>query len=314
LIAYVVFSVFLLARFNLRDRLNWPVLALLTGCVLLVSSAGYQRQSGKLLPYPQFNPLPVQYFLPNPQQQWYFGRLTMLIVFGLLSVGVLGALLRRTNLIPMFIFALYSTYLAIFAFFAKTFFHTRHVLTTELWYIVVVALGLFFAWKGIQALSFWKGRAASIVLATVMGLSVINVGQVLLPITSTDPDNPISQDYLHDLTQVHAFMQTHVQPHDVLISTVYGLYSSWREQPKFEVQYRITTQTPPQEVFSIVAGHESGWIVIDQIRLGLSSLSPRDLASTGDVNYVGLFGDEYVWHWQHSSGAIGDKKILGKGK
>jgi hypothetical protein len=314
LIAYVIFSLFLLGRFNLRHRLNWSVLALLGGSILVVSLAGYRRQSSKLLPYPQYNALPVEYFLPNPQQQWYFGRVAIIIVLGLLGVAVLGIVLRRTNFIPLFIFALYSAYMAIFAFFAKTFFHTRHVLTTELWYIVVVALGLYLVWKGIESLSFWKGRAANIVLAAALGLSVINIRQVLLPITSINPDNPISQDYLHDLTQVHAFMLTHVQPHDVLISTVYGLYSSWQEQPEFETQYRITTQTPPQDIFSIIDEHESGWIVIDQIRLGLSSLAPRDFASNGDIDYIGLFGDQYVWHWQHSSGTFGNKMVLGKGQ
>ncbi|MGZ6316215.1 MAG: hypothetical protein ACXWNQ_03060, partial [Anaerolineales bacterium] len=179
---------------------------------------------------------------------------------------------------------------------------------------VVVALAMYLVWKGIQGLLSFKGKMASIALAVVLGLSVINVGQVVLPITSTDPDNPISQDYLHDLTQVHAFMSAHVQPHDVLISTVYGLYSSWQEEPKFEAQYRITTQTPPQEIFSLVAEHESGWIVIDQIRLGLSSLSPRDFAGNRDIEYLGLFGDEYVWHWQHSTGAFGVMTILGKGQ
>ena len=245
LIAYVVFSIFVLARFSLRDRLNWPVLAVLGGAILVVSYVGYQRQASKLLPYPQFNALPVEYFLPNPQQQWYFGRVAILIVLGLLVVGVLAVLLRRTNFIPLFFFVLYSTYLLIFAFFAKTFFHTRHVLTTELWFIVVVALGLYMVWKGIQGLLSLKGKMASIALAAVLSLSVINIGQVFLPITSTDPDNPISQDYLHDLTEVHAFMSAHVQPRDVLISTVYGLYSSWQEQPKFEAQYRITTQNSP---------------------------------------------------------------------
>jgi hypothetical protein len=314
LIAYVVFSIFLLARFSLRDRLNWPLLAVLGSTIFVVSYVGYQRQSSKLLPYPQFNALPVEYFLPNPQQQWYFDRLAILIVLGLLVVGALAVLLRRTNFIPLFIFVLYSIYLLIFAFFAKTFFHTRHVLTTELWYIVVVALGMYLVWKGIQGVLSFKGKMASIALAVVLGLSVINVGQVVLPITSTDPDNPISQDYLHDLTQVHAFMIAHVQPHDVLISTVYGLYSSWQEQPKFDAQYRITTQTPPQEIFSLVAEHESGWIVIDQIRLGLSSLSPRDFAGNRDIEYLGLFGDEYVWHWQHPTGTFGVMTVLGKGQ
>ena len=314
LIAYVVFAVFLLSRFRLRDRLNWPVLALLGGSMLAVSYTWYQQQKTKILTYPKLNPLPIEYFLPNPQQQWYFDRVVIIIVLGLLGAALAGYIVRRFNIVPLLLFVLYSSYLAIFALFSKTFFHTRHVLTTELWYIVVMALGLYIVWKVIEVLSFWKGRFASVVLAVVVGLSVINVRQVILPITTTNPDNPISQDYLHDFSQVHEFMLAHVQPHDVLISTVYGLYSTWQEAPRFELRYRITSQTPRQDVFSIIDQHESGWIVVDQIRLELSSLGPRDFADSSDIKYIGLFGDQYVWHWQHSSGSFGNTTVPGKGQ
>jgi hypothetical protein len=67
-------------------------------------------------------------------------------------------------------------------------------------------------------------------------------------------------------------------------------------------------------VFSIIDQHASGWIVIDQIRLEQSSLGPRDFADNSDIEYVGLFGDQYVWHWQHSSGNLGNAMVPGKGQ
>jgi hypothetical protein len=94
-------------------------------------------------------------------------------------------------------------------------------------------------------------------------------------------------------------MQNHVQKEDVLISTVYGLYAAWEGEPRFAATYRITTHTSRDEIFSQVNQYPSGWIVIDQIRLDLSPLSPQDLTKNDQIEYIGLFGDEYVWRWQH---------------
>ena len=311
-IAYLVFAVFLFSKFDFRSRMNLPVLALLGGGVLLVAKGWYQDQKAKISLLPHFNSLPVEYFLPNPQQQWYFDRLVVLIVIGLLGVAVCGIILRRRNILPVYVLALFLTYLAVFALFATTFYHTRHLSSTELWYVIVVGIGLYIVWKVLTVLVRRKGKLVNVLLAAVLGLSVINVKQILVPITSTNPDNPISQDYLHDLSQVHTFMLAHVQPHEVLISTVYGLYASWEEEPSFEEQYRITTQTPRDEIFSLIDQHQSGWIVIDKIRLALSTLGTREFAGKPDVEYIGLFGDEYVWHWQHSPGSLGRYAISGK--
>jgi hypothetical protein len=109
-------------------------------------------------------------------------------------------------------------------------------------------------------------------------------------------------------------MLLHAQPQDVLISTVYGLYSSWKGEPEFAAQYRLTTETPREQIFGLIEQHQSGWIVIDQIRLGMSTLGPREFAGNPDVEYIGLFGDENVWHWQHSAGSVGTSVLAGKGE
>jgi hypothetical protein len=263
---------------------------------------------------PRFNPVPIEYFLPNPQQQWYFGRAVLLVVLLLLSSAVCSYLIRRISFIPLFALALFSAYLAFFVFLSKTFFHTRHLSTTELWYVIVVASGLWFVWKALKVLRPWKGRLAGPLVVMVLGFSLINLQQLVQPITSINADNAISEDYLHDMSQVHAFMVMHAQPHDVLISTVYGLYSSWKEEPQFAARYRITTDTPREEIFSMIDQHESGWIVIDQIRLALSTLGPREFAGNADVKYIGLFGDQNVWHWQHLPGGLGNTMVAGEGQ
>ena len=312
LLAYPIFGLFVLARFDLKDRSNWPFLALLAGGLLIASFAWYERQKAKILPFPRYNSVPVEYFLPNPQQQWYFGRLVLLIVVGLLAAAACSYLIRRRNFLPLFVFTLFAGYLAFFALFSMTFFHTRHLSTTELWYVILVAVGLYLVWKIVAVLLPWKSRLATAILAAAIGISVINTPQLVLPTISTNPDDRISEDYLHDMTLVQAFMLEHVEQGDVLISTVYGLYASWREEPRFAAQYRINTQTPLDEISTMIAESPSGWIVIDRIRLDMSTPGAREFAGIADVQYVGLFGDESVWHWQHLTAGQGNSIVAGK--
>jgi hypothetical protein len=223
---------------------------------------------------------------------------------------VLSLRVRRVNSVPLFMVTLFVSYLAVFAFLSRTFFHTRHLLTTELWYIVVVGLGLYGLWRALAGTVPRKGIVVGIVMAGLLGLLVVNVQQILLPSLSTNPDMPISEDYLHDLSQVQAFMIGHVQPNDVLVSTVYGLYATWEGQPEFGSQYRITSQTPLDDILTIVDQNPSGWIVFDKIRLDLSAVSPRDITGNHQIEYIGLFGDEYVWHWQRTPSRLVKPGVL----
>ena len=314
LLAYLVFSVFLLARFSFRDRSNRPFLGVL-GAGLIFAALGYSLyQRSKIVAWPTFNSVPVSYFVPDPQQQWYYDRLVPFLLLALICAALCCILLRRINFVPLFMFTLYGGYIAFFAFFSKTFFHTRHLLTTELWFVILVAVGLYLLWRVVAALNPWRHAYVNALLAVVMGAALINWRQLVAPITSTNPDDPISEDYLHDMTQVHAFMLAHAQPGDALISTVYGLYSSWKEEPQFEASYRITTETPRDQIFALIDQHPSGWIVIDQIRLAMSNLGPREFAGNPDVEYIGLFGDESVWYWRHTAGSLGYSVVAGKGK
>jgi hypothetical protein len=141
-------------------------------------------------------------------------------------------------------------------------------------------------------------------LALAIGLAITNGSQILLPSVSTDPDMPISEDYLHDMTMIQEFMLGHAQPNDVLISTVYGLYASWEEAPTFRAQYRITSATPREDIVQLVDDNASGWIVVDRIRLDLSPNAARDFSGVDQIEYIGIFGDEYVWRWRPLSGWV----------
>jgi hypothetical protein len=94
-------------------------------------------------------------------------------------------------------------------------------------------------------------------------------------------------------------MLAHSEKGEVLISTVYGLYATWVGEPEFPMNYRITSQSSTSDVFSLVDQNQSGWIVIDKIRLDQASMTVKDFSGKDQIEYIGLFGDQYVWHWQH---------------
>jgi hypothetical protein len=301
LLAYLVFGLFILLKFNLRDRRNVPILILLGGGILIGANQVLIRHHALLSLVPKFNPFPIQYFFPNPQQQWYFDRFVIIPVIGFLCSVVLCFLIRRINFIPLFLLTLYGIFLGFFLFFSKSFFHTRHLSTTELWYILLMAIGLYVVWRLLDALLSFKGNAIKILLMVFLGVSVLNPLETLLPVLSNNPDMPISEDYYHDMSLVQGYMLQHTEDSDVLISTVYGLYTSWEGKPGFRALYRITSQTPSQDVFAIVDQNPSGWIVIDRIRLDQAGMTVKDYSGKDQIEYIGLFGDEHVWHWQHPS-------------
>ncbi len=300
-IAYFILGIFLLRKLDLRNRPNLLILVLISGGILIAGYKLFVRQHGLVSQLPEFNPFPIGYFFPNPQQQWYFNRLGIIPLIGFLCATVLCILIRRTNFIPLFLFSLFGSFLGFFVFFSNTFFHTRHLSTTELWYILLAAIGLYVVWQLLYALLSPRGSVTKILLMVVLGAAVLNPQQVLLPVVSNNPDMPISEDYYHDMSLVQAFMVAHAEQSDVLISTIYGLYATWEGRPRFQMNYRITSQTPKSDIFSLVDQNPSGWIVIDRIRLDQASLTVRDFTGKDQIEYMGLFGDQYVWHWQHMS-------------
>lgn len=301
LIAYLVFAVFVLLRFDWSARPNWLVLAVLGVVIFAAGRAWYLEQSGKLQLLPQLNLLPIEYFLPNPQQQWYFNRVVLLVALGTLAVVVAAFWLRSLNFTPLFVLGLFVAYLTVFAFLSRIFFRTRHLLSTQLWYVIVVAMGLYAFWEMLVPLLPRITRGAKFALAVVVGLSVLNPGQVLVPVLSNNPDMPISEDYMHDMSRVQSFLLPQVSSTDVLVSTVYGQYAIWEGTPAFADQLHITSRTPVADILLYASQHEAGWIVIDEIRFKLASMSIKDLAGHEQIEYLGQFGDERVWHWDRTS-------------
>lgn len=306
LIAYVVFAAFVVRKFDWKDKYNRWLLALLLAGVLsyaYIWFAGGQHRLVSVLP--EFHILPIEYFFSNPQQQWYFDRLGIVPGICFVAALLICFTVRRVNFIALFVLTLYGCFLGFFVFFSKIFYHTRHLITTQLWFIILVAIGLYAVWRSGYELLFLKGNLVRVLSAVLLGLLAFNGRQVLLPAISVNPNMVISGDYHHDLSLVNTYMLEHVRTGDALVSTVYGLYTSWQEQPKFQAMYRFSSQTSQTELYSFVDRYPSGWIVIDQIRLDKATAAVSDLPKEEGVRYVGKFGDENVWYWNHASEILG---------
>jgi len=298
LVAYLVFGVFVFLKMDLKDRKNLFVILILASTILVGAFLWLSNYSVGL----GFNFAPFSYFFINPPQQWYFNRLAIIPIAGFVGAVFAGFLVRRKNFIPLFLLALYGTFLGFLVFSSKGFVGTRHLSTTQLWYIVLVAVGLYLVWIFLRTFPLFKNNRFMVLMTAVVGLIIFNFQQSILPVTNNNPYMSISTDYHHDMGAVHEFMLANVQDGEVLIASVYGLYTEWVGAPVFRDVYRFSTLTTEAEMLSLIDHGDSGWIVVDTIRIEAAAFPVFDtLSKDGRVEYVGEFGDEFVWRWKKQS-------------
>ena len=304
LIAYVAMAVVILLKMDLRSRWNIALLLVasgffFTGVYLLIAR------------FPLFlavNPSPLGYFFLNSAQQWYYDRFSVIPLAGLLGAAAAGVLLRRVNSIPLFMTMLYGGFLGFFLFSSNRFFAPRHLSSTQLWYIVLTAIGLYLVWSFLKTFSFLHSKRNQALAAVILAGLTLNFQQSIAPIMSYGPYMPVSQEYHSDLTELQYYMLDNVRDGDVLISSkVYSRYVFWVEEPVFRRVFSFNLNSTEEDVLAIMDEYDSGWIVIDELRTGQMSFSVTDVfAGINGLEYAGQFGDQYVWRWssQPEGGAL----------
>ncbi|MFT3892194.1 MAG: glycosyltransferase family 39 protein [Anaerolineales bacterium] len=296
LIAYPALGLFAFLKLDLRYRKNLILVLALLGIALRVVYPWRYY----LLARAEVNWIPLKYFFINSPQQWYFERTALLPALGLLGLFVASFLVRRKNIIPLFFVMLYGGSLSYFLFSAKKFFAPRHLSTTQIWYVLLAAIGLYLLWLFLQSFPSLKGRYGKVATMLILACMFINPRQVLVPITSRDPAMPITEDYHNDLTDLQTFMLANVQQGDVLIaSRIYSRYVEWVDAPVFQKVVDFQVQSTEADVLSVVDQYDSGWIIIDNARIERATFSPDSSFLGNDrIEYVGLFDDEHVWRWR----------------
>ncbi|MGA7192551.1 MAG: glycosyltransferase family 39 protein [Anaerolineales bacterium] len=300
LIAYIVGGLFLLAKFDLKSKINLWFLAVL-GIGLIVGGEVYlTSQQGSVALYPVFNSDPLRFFFFNPEQQWYFNRLT--IIPALLSIGaiVISLLSYQSNFIPSFLISLYFAGLSFFVFFFRRTIHPRYIFNLQFWYILPIAIGLYSIWALLQAVLPRIG-VIKLLVTFIAAVLFFNAVQVLLPtFYNRYGYMPITGEYHDEVRPVYSFMLDKVEKSDVLISTIYGSYVRWIGMPKFETLYSYEPEKSQKYVYSIIKQNKTGWIVLDTRRSSPGRPLPRETISIEgkEVEYIGEFADQYLWMWK----------------
>ena len=296
LIAYPALGLFAFLKIDLGYKKNLILVLALIGIALRIA----YTWRGYFFARAEANWVPLRYFIINPIQQWYFDRTALIPMVGFFGFLVVSFWMRRKNCIPLFFLILYSGTLAYFLFSSKKFFAPRHLSTTQIWYVLLVAVAFYLLWVFLQTFPSLRGYYARIATFAVLTGMVLNIPQVLVPITSRTPSMPITEDYHNDLTDLQAFMLANVKAGDILISSrIYSRYVEWVDKPVFQKIVDFQVQTTEADVLSMVEQFDSGWIIIDNARIERATFSP-DTSFLGNdrIEYVGLFDDEHVWRWR----------------
>ncbi len=295
LIAYVALGIFLPFVMDLKNW-NTIVLTVVAAGVALVGAYTWSARSSLSL---NFDSSPINYFFPNPPQQWYYNRLVVIPAILLLGATVASLLMLRRNFVPLFVTALYACFLGFFVFSSVGHSEPRHLNAAHLWYVILIAFGLYVFWLFLQTFPFFgKVSTKTLTVFVLIALS-INIRQILSPLTSHDPYVPITGHYHPQLGELHEFLLAASRKEDVLISTyIYSGYVTWTDEPAFSATYIVRLDTELEKFSSIIARHDSGWIVLDKIWIDRFIALPFESFPKNDaLEYVGLFGDEHLWRW-----------------
>jgi len=166
---------------------------------------------------------------------------------------------------------------------------------------VLIAVGLYLVWIFLQSFPFLRSMSAKIATIITLGLVVINPSQILLPVTSQDALGFIAQDYFSDPRSVQNYLVANAENGDALISaTPYLRQNIWAGTPEFSATHFLSIYATEDDTIALTHQYKSGWIIIDLTRVESLPYSPFDaFLKDGRIVYIGLFGDEHVWHWKN---------------
>jgi hypothetical protein len=220
-----------------------------------------------------------------------------MICFLLGAVG--GLLIRRQNFIPNFFTKLFLAFLAFFVFSSRHF-ESRHLSTVVLWYVVLLAFGIYIFWGFLESHRFFYGKFTRYSAAIIFIIATINFQHILYPLDYRDSIMIITGHYHPNLGPLDDYLLAHKQNNDVIISTnTYLRYAEWMGKPVFSKEYFFDISTTNETIQSIIDQHSSGWVVFDKIWVNqLQFPIFQAFLQNDSIEYVGSFGDEYLWHWK----------------
>ena len=308
-LAYLVFCIFLVSRFDLRKNSNRVYLGVV-GFPLVALATRYFRARPEFSIYPEVDLYPLSLLFHNPAGQIYFERPAILFALALLvSLGLSAALFRR-NFIPAFLSALFLLSAVFFTLFWGRYNAARYFFSLQLWFLPLLGLGFNVLWLLMRDVIGAKPLRSWVTAVLALGLSV-NPAQVLEPTRVPEPpDSGFAQVVgysLYNMQPVESMLLREATAGDVLISERYGYatYAEWRGIPPMEIvpiSTHLATEARSEDLLKLiydqVEANDSGWIVL-RYWWQWSALS-RVPVQMGDktLAYVGEIAWQYIWHWK----------------
>ncbi len=297
LVIYAVMLLLIAVQLDLSDRGNRMILTA-SALALLVITTLFLRKQVYVSLIPVLNLYPLRYFFPDPEQQWFFGRLGLLFALAFAAALFGGIFLARKNIIPLFLALLGFASMSGFILLFSRFIRPRYFLNVEIWFIPLIGFGFHVIFTMMRALS----GSRPVVLAALLVFIILGVngGQILKAFTYAEPGvMPVTDEYQYNFERVDDLVKRESQPADVLVGSFYATYASWTGIPRMEIfrldaRYRDEAQA---YIEGVIAGHDSGWLVLDDRydrgRWALQTLQEGNKT----LEYLGSLDGQRVWRW-----------------
>ncbi|MBT3337379.1 MAG: hypothetical protein HN560_16185 [Anaerolineae bacterium] len=304
---YLVFLVFLALRFDMKNSKN--ILFLLLGIGFIAISIlilqtlpilGFRDHLEVAEPFRNlFNGNTInllgQFFF-NPPVQWYYDRILLVPVISLLFAFGWGFLVQKKNNIPVFLSALYIFSIILFIFFYDFTYAPRFFLHIQLWYIPLLAMGIY-GWYRITKMFFLNKKMRYGFILLIL-LSIFNLKQIFIHTDSKEL--PVTSAIHMGFDGLDDYLIKNGSPQDVLVSKYYGRYAKFYNSPEFAMIYEASFSE------EAIKENPGGWMVLDTSRQwAYEKELPLESFYLGDtlVEFIGEFPDpvsrlgNYLWHW-----------------
>lgn len=306
-LAYIVFLLFIFPRFDIKNKNNILFFALLLialGIFRLITLShpvlafhDHLAVADSLRSIRNGNAVFLlgQFFF-NPPLQWYYDRTLFFSIISIFFSFLWAFSIRRKNIIPLFLAVLYSLSLLAFLLFYDFTYASRFFLHIELWYIPLLAIGMY-GWYSLADL-WLKKKGFKIALFALIMLVSFNFRQSFVHAIAGEAS--VTSSIHVNFDKIDNLIAKTVKPEDILISKYYGRYVKFYDFPVFAGVYEESYDV------DLIEAHDSGWIVVDELRYwAYDKVLLRENIYINDIEieYMGEFPDptsglsNFVWHW-----------------
>jgi hypothetical protein len=243
-------------------------------------------------------------------RQWYMigevGFIILIVVIFLMARALFKPA-SKTNLVSLFFMLAFATLLVYLTFFLVNPHvpeRVRYGILMEYWYIPVVAIVLFCAYRLILLVT-QKALRLGLILVTV--LAFINVPAIYKVLTYPGGGSfPVTGEKHYVVQPAYDFLVQNSTAEDVLVSDVLHRYdelAGGRMPMQEQISYFSLIFGQEATPVDIIKTHPQGWLALTlNARAEEHGIPMMDFESGGkQITYLGELGEVYLWHWDDLS-------------